>query len=164
MASVSLSTLARFGFDEPEAAAKDLERLGAWPPAAAAGGARLLADVAASAAPHLAARSLAALAAAHPDPEGFTALLRRRPGFRRRLVPVVAASRSLGGWLATHPTEADRLADGHGFATPRPRDELVAEALGEHVFEYFLRNKHRDWNSYQRYVSPFERERYLPLL
>src|SRR5215213_390398 len=126
---VSLSTLARFGFDEPEAAAKDLERLGAWPPAAAAGGARLLADVAASAAPHLAARALAALAAAHPDPAGFTALLRRRPGLRRRLVPVVAASRSLGGWLATHPTEADRLADGHGFATPRPRDELVAEAV-----------------------------------
>src|SRR6266508_4068011 len=42
--------------------------------------------------------------------------------------------------------------------------ELVAEALGEHVFEYFLRNKRRDWEAYQRYVSPFERERYLPLL
>ena len=49
MAPVSLSTLARFGFDEPEAAAEDLERLGAWPPAAAAGGARLLADIAARA-------------------------------------------------------------------------------------------------------------------
>src|SRR4029453_12912193 len=100
MASVSLSTLARFGFDEPEAAAEDLERLGAWPPAPAAGGARLLADIAASAAPQLAARSLAALAAAHPDPEGFTALLRRRPGFRRRLAPPVPAPPPAGGWLA----------------------------------------------------------------
>jgi glutamate-ammonia-ligase adenylyltransferase len=126
---VALSTLARLGFDEPDAAAADLERLGAWPPAAAPGGARLLADIAASAAPQLAARSLAALAAAHPDPDGFTARLRGRLGFRRRLVPLVAASRSLGAWLATHPEEADRLADGRGFAASRPRDELVAEAV-----------------------------------
>jgi glutamate-ammonia-ligase adenylyltransferase len=126
---VSLSTLARLGFEEPESAAADLERLGAWPPAGAPGGNRLLAVIAASAAPQLAARALAALAAAHPDPGGFTALLRRRPGFRRRLVPLVAASRSLGAWLATHPTEADRLADGSIFAAPRPRQELVAEAV-----------------------------------
>src|SRR5215212_2972235 len=126
---MALSTLARLGFDEPEAAADDLKRLGAWPPAAAPGGARLLADIAASAAPQLAARSLAALAAARPDPDGFTAQLRRRPGFRRRLVPLVAASRSLGAWLATHPTEADRLANGRIFAAPRPRADLVAEAI-----------------------------------
>src|SRR5512133_3808925 len=50
----SLSTLARIGFEEPEAAAADLERLGAWPPSAAPGGNRLLSDVAASAAPQLA--------------------------------------------------------------------------------------------------------------
>ncbi|HEV3399278.1 MAG TPA: hypothetical protein VG693_08300 [Actinomycetes bacterium] len=48
---MSLSTLARLGFDEPGAAVGDLEHLGAWPPAAATGGARLLADIAASAAP-----------------------------------------------------------------------------------------------------------------
>jgi [glutamine synthetase] adenylyltransferase / [glutamine synthetase]-adenylyl-L-tyrosine phosphorylase len=125
---VSLSVLARLGFDEPEAAAADLKRLGAWPPAAAPGGNRLLADIAASAAPQLAARSLAAIAAAHPDPAAFTARLRGRLGFRRRLVPVVAASRSLGAFMATHPTEADRLADGRRFATPRPRADLVAEA------------------------------------
>ncbi|HEX4908099.1 MAG TPA: hypothetical protein VFW32_05875, partial [Actinomycetes bacterium] len=126
---MSLSVLARLGFEEPGAAAADLERLGAWPPAAAPGGNRLRADIAAGAAPQLAARALAAIAAAHPDPAGFTALLRRRLGFRHRLVPLVAASRSLGAWLATHPTEADRLADGTRFATPRPRAELVAEAV-----------------------------------
>jgi len=125
---VSLTALARLGFEEPAAAAADLERLGAWPPNAAPGGNRLLADVAASAAPQLAARALAALAAAHPDPDGFAALLRRRLGVRRRLIPLVAASRSLGAWLATHPEEADRLADGRIFAAPRPRAELVAEA------------------------------------
>ena len=31
--------------------------------------------------------------------------------------------------------------------------ELVAEALGEHVFEYFLRNKWNDWDEYRRQVT-----------
>jgi len=124
----SLSALARLGFEEPEAVLADLERLGAWPHAAAPGGRRLLTEVAGSAAPRLVARTLAAVAAAHPDPDAFTARLRRRPGFRRRLVTLVAASRSLGGWLAAHPDEADRLADGRPFAAPRPVGELAAEA------------------------------------
>ena len=44
------------------------------------------------------------------------------------------------------------------------RSELVAEALGEHVFEQFLRNKQAEWDAYKAYVSPFELERYLPML
>jgi [glutamine synthetase] adenylyltransferase / [glutamine synthetase]-adenylyl-L-tyrosine phosphorylase len=130
-----LSTLARLGFEEPEAVLADLERLGAWPHAAAPGGRRLLTEVAASAAPQQVARTLAAIAAAHPDPDAFTARLRRRPGFRHRLVALVAASRSLGAWLAAHPEEADRPADGRRFAAPRPVGELVAEAtaiVGRH--------------------------------
>jgi glutamate-ammonia-ligase adenylyltransferase len=121
--------LGRHGFDEPEASAAALARLGAWPPAAALGGRRLLAEVAGSAHPDLAARALAAIAAARPDPDAFAAALRRRPGFRRRLVAVVAASRSMGAWLAAHPEEADRLAHGRAFMEPRSRGELVAEAL-----------------------------------
>ena len=27
--------------------------------------------------------------------------------------------------------------------------ELVADALGEHVFEYFIRNKRREWSDYK---------------
>jgi glutamine synthetase len=44
------------------------------------------------------------------------------------------------------------------------RSELVAEALGEHIFEQFLRNKRQEWDTYKAYVSPFELERYLPSL
>jgi glutamine synthetase len=44
------------------------------------------------------------------------------------------------------------------------RSELVAEALGEHVFEQFLRNKRAEWDVYKAYVSPFELDRYLPVL
>jgi glutamine synthetase len=42
--------------------------------------------------------------------------------------------------------------------------ELVADALGEHVFEWFLRNKRREWDRYQRHVSRYELQEYLPLL
>jgi len=44
------------------------------------------------------------------------------------------------------------------------RSEFVAETLGEHVFDFFLRNKRAEWESYRRVVTPFEIERYLPTL
>jgi glutamine synthetase len=42
--------------------------------------------------------------------------------------------------------------------------ELVAEALGEGVFDFFLRNKRQEWAEYRSQVTPFELQRYLPLL
>jgi glutamine synthetase len=42
--------------------------------------------------------------------------------------------------------------------------ELVAETLGEHVFDFFLRNKREEWADYRRQVSRFELDRYLPML
>jgi glutamine synthetase len=42
--------------------------------------------------------------------------------------------------------------------------DLVAEALGEHVFDWFLRNKRAEWVRYQSHVSRFELETYLPIL
>jgi glutamine synthetase len=42
--------------------------------------------------------------------------------------------------------------------------ELVAEVLGEHIFEWFLRNKRSEWRGYKTQVTPFEIERYLHAL
>jgi glutamine synthetase len=42
--------------------------------------------------------------------------------------------------------------------------ELVAETLGEHVFDFFLRNKRAEWAEYRKQVTPFELNRYLPVL
>ncbi|MBT0770962.1 type I glutamate--ammonia ligase [Kineosporia sp. J2-2] len=42
--------------------------------------------------------------------------------------------------------------------------ELVAETLGEGVFDFFLRNKRAEWADYRSQVTPFELKRYLPLL
>ena len=39
---------------------------------------------------------------------------------------------------------------------------LVRDALGDHIFEWFLLNKRAEWSEYQRQVTPFELETYLP--
>jgi glutamine synthetase len=38
---------------------------------------------------------------------------------------------------------------------------LVVEALGEHIFEWFLRNKRSEWRAYKTQVTEFELDRYL---
>ncbi|MGL5849980.1 MAG: glutamine synthetase, partial [Phycicoccus sp.] len=68
-------------------------------------------------------------------------------------------------------TDAERRAMG---ITPLPSSlneaieamessELVAETLGEHTFEFFLRNKRAEWDDYRGQVTAFELERYLRL-
>ena len=40
----------------------------------------------------------------------------------------------------------------------------VYETLGEHVFDFFLRNKRAEWDAYRRHVTPYELATYLPVL
>jgi glutamine synthetase len=42
--------------------------------------------------------------------------------------------------------------------------KLLLETMGEHQVEWFLRNKRAEWDAYRAQVTPFELERYLPLL
>ncbi|RYY42714.1 MAG: glutamine synthetase [Actinomycetales bacterium] len=69
-------------------------------------------------------------------------------------------------------TDRERKAMG---LTPMPRNldeairemensELVAETLGEHVFDFFLRNKRQEWEAYRSQVTQFEIDRLLPVL
>jgi glutamine synthetase len=44
------------------------------------------------------------------------------------------------------------------------RSELVAETLGEHVFDFFLRNKKAEWDEYRQQVTEYERARMLPVM
>ncbi|MCL2534871.1 MAG: type I glutamate--ammonia ligase [Nocardiaceae bacterium] len=68
-------------------------------------------------------------------------------------------------------TDAERRAMGYkplpGSLSDALREmeqsELVAEALGEHVFDFFLRNKRREWEEYRNQVTPFELKAYLGL-
>ena len=42
--------------------------------------------------------------------------------------------------------------------------ELLAETLGEQVFDFFLRNKRKEWDDYRGQVSTFERDQMLPIV
>jgi glutamine synthetase len=44
------------------------------------------------------------------------------------------------------------------------RSELMADVLGEHVFEWFIRNKRDEWGRYERQVSQYELDNYLARL
>jgi glutamine synthetase len=52
----------------------------------------------------------------------------------------------------------------HDAIVAMEHSELMAETLGEHVFEWFIRNKRAEWGEYKRQVSQFELDRYLPVL
>jgi glutamine synthetase len=42
--------------------------------------------------------------------------------------------------------------------------KLLRDVLGEHVHEYLIRNTREEWDGYKAYVTPYEMERYLPIL
>jgi glutamine synthetase len=42
--------------------------------------------------------------------------------------------------------------------------ELVRKALGDKVFEYFIRNKKDEWNEYRTQVTEYELKKYLAIL
>ena len=57
--------------------------------------------------------------------------------------------------LPKNLSEAIEIAEG---------SELLADTLGEHVFDFFLRNKRAEWDDYRVQVSSFERDRMLPVI
>ncbi len=59
------------------------------------------------------------------------------------------------GTLPENLYEAIKIAEGSA---------LLREALGDHVYEYFLRNKKADWDAYKAQVTEFELGKYLPML
>ncbi len=52
----------------------------------------------------------------------------------------------------------------HDAVNEMEGSELLADTLGSHVFEWFIRNKREEWDAYQAQVTQFELDRYLPLL
>lgn len=48
--------------------------------------------------------------------------------------------------------------------TAMEQSDFVAGVLGEHAFEYFLRNKRQEWDDYRRQVTAYELEKFLPRL
>src|SRR6266705_2360793 len=67
------------------------------------------------------------------------------------------AERNAAGIRSLPPDlhEAIALAEG---------SEVLRRALGDHVHEFLIRNKRAEWDSFKAYVTPYELERYLPIL
>ena len=44
------------------------------------------------------------------------------------------------------------------------KSEMVRKALGDHVFDAFIKNKKVEWDQYRTQVTDYELQRYLPIL
>ena len=70
-----------------------------------------------------------------------------------------------GKYELTNNSEPDSLpANLDEAIAAMEKSALVRETLGEHVFEFVLRNKRAEWQDYRRQVSAYELDRYLPVL
>jgi glutamine synthetase len=70
-----------------------------------------------------------------------------------------------GKYDLTNSAEPDSLpANLNEAIATMEKSALVRATLGEHVFEYVLRNKRAEWQDYRRQVSAYELDRYLPVL
>ncbi len=59
----------------------------------------------------------------------------------------------------------DSLPDSLGEAIALTKNsELVKKALGDHVFERFITQKEKEWDTYRLQISTWELEKYLPIL
>lgn len=79
------------------------------------------------------------------------------PPATNNIYEMTAAERTAAG-IGSLPDSLDRALDA------MEGSELVADALGAHVFEFFLRNKRAEWDAYKGAVTPFEVDRYLEAL
>jgi glutamine synthetase len=69
------------------------------------------------------------------------------------------------GYVLEETSKAEALpANLHEAIVAMEGSELVRQTLGEHVFEFVLRNKRAEWQDYRRQVSAYELDRYLPVL
>jgi glutamine synthetase len=69
------------------------------------------------------------------------------------------------GYVLEETEQAEALpANLHEAIVAMEGSELVRQTLGEHVFEFVLRNKRAEWQDYRRQVSAYELDRYLPVL
>jgi glutamine synthetase len=64
------------------------------------------------------------------------------------------------GWLAERGIES-LPSDLAGAVAALEADSVIREALGAHIFEYFVRNRRAEWQEYIAQVHPWEIDRYL---
>jgi glutamine synthetase len=89
--------------------------------------------------------------------EGITRKLKLAPPIEENVYAMTAEERDRRGIgaLPTNLFEAVSLTE---------KSELVRKALGEHLFDSFIKNKKIEWDQYRIQVTEYELKRYLPVL
>ena len=88
-------------------------------------------------------------------------------GVRRELVPPPAAEENVSEMSAAERERRGvKMLPGDLFEAIQltEKSALVREALGDHVFESFIKNKKIEWDAYRSQVTDYEVQRYLPVL
>jgi glutamine synthetase len=89
--------------------------------------------------------------------EGIEKGLEPPPPVEENVYEMTEAERQKRGITTLPPSliEAIQLAE---------KSEVVRRALGEHVFEAFIKNKKIEWENYRAQVTEYELKKYLPIL
>jgi len=108
-----------------------------------------------------------------PDPScnpylGLTVLLAAGlDGIEKRLEPPPAIARNIFRMTVRekrHHRIRELPTDLREAVDELQKDEVIAEALGEHVLDHFIAAKRAEWAEYSAIVHPWELERYLDLI
>ncbi|MBX6353475.1 MAG: type I glutamate--ammonia ligase [Thermoflavifilum sp.] len=88
--------------------------------------------------------------------DGIAKKLQLPPPVNRNIYVMSDAEKRAAG-IESLPENLDRALDA------LVEDEVIREALGEHVFTHFVEAKRIEWNIYRTQVTEWEREQYLSL-
>jgi glutamine synthetase len=87
-------------------------------------------------------------------------------GIKNKITPPAAVDRNIYVMTEDERKEAeitDLPSTLHNAIKYMRKDEIVKEALGNHIYNNFIEAKKMEWSAYRQQVSEWEREQYLEM-
>lgn len=87
-------------------------------------------------------------------------------GIKNKIAPPAAVDRNIYVMTEDERKEAeitDLPSTLHNAIKYMRKDEIVKEALGNHIYNNFIEAKKMEWSAYRQQVSEWEREQYLEM-
>ena len=104
--------------------------------------------------------------AANPYLAMATLLAAGLDGIENKLVPTPAVDQNIYAMTETERAQAnisDLPSTLHNALKELSKDDIIKNALGEHIYQNFITAKRFEWDSYKQSVSEWERQQYLEL-